>query len=314
MNALTLLHEVAEAYRALTFLEVEALHVTESGDEDSSQRGQQRLRFAFAAPDRFRFERCGKPGFLTVADGEYQHTRFPKPPHIPGTDMYNRNRISDMPEQMRLPNSFRPEFPFSGGAEAFLFPRIQERVTEASILREEEGCFVLSVSYEPSPHGPVVVTGPATLFWVRVSDRMVMRVQSDQGHRFPTEDDVSWTRHTTRTIAIRVNQPIADSLFVLTPPADAYVDKSGIGRISSSGGGGFIARSEDNGRGVEQRGSHYWEGETLVDETRWRMRGVTLTFQRRLTFSEDSAELHVGERLDGPKGIVEGNYSVRLKD
>jgi outer membrane lipoprotein-sorting protein len=56
---LTLLREVSVAYRSLKTLVLEAAIITESGDENSSQHSEQRVRFYYAAPDRIRYERCG---------------------------------------------------------------------------------------------------------------------------------------------------------------------------------------------------------------------------------------------------------------
>jgi hypothetical protein len=56
MDALTLLRDVSDAYRALQSLSVEATISTDSGDENSSQQSEQRVRFFYAAPDQIRYE------------------------------------------------------------------------------------------------------------------------------------------------------------------------------------------------------------------------------------------------------------------
>ena len=60
MDPLTLLRDVSDAYRSLKSLAVEAAILTESGDETSNQRSEQRVRFFYSAPDRIRYEPCGK--------------------------------------------------------------------------------------------------------------------------------------------------------------------------------------------------------------------------------------------------------------
>jgi hypothetical protein len=79
MDALALLRDVSDSYRALTTLAVEAAVVTESGDENSNSRNEQRVRFLYAAPNRVRYEPLGGQGVAQVVDGEFQHTVFGGP-------------------------------------------------------------------------------------------------------------------------------------------------------------------------------------------------------------------------------------------
>ncbi len=37
---------------------------------------------------------------------------------------------------------------------------------------------------------------------------------------------------------------------------------------------------------------------------------MTLLFERRLTFSVDGKELHIAERISGPKGEVKGDHHL----
>lgn len=76
MDALTLLRDVSDAYRNLKNLAVEAAILTESGDENSSQRSEHRVRFFYAAQNRIRYEPCGKAGIVQVADGKRLQTNF----------------------------------------------------------------------------------------------------------------------------------------------------------------------------------------------------------------------------------------------
>ena len=70
MDGLELLREVSDAHRKLKSLAIEAALISESGDENSNQRGEHRVRFFYAAPDRVRFESCGKKWYGPVADGD----------------------------------------------------------------------------------------------------------------------------------------------------------------------------------------------------------------------------------------------------
>ena len=82
MDALALLREVSDAYRKLKSLAVEASIVSESGDENNNQRSEQRVRFFYAAPNRIRFEPCGKNGTVQVADGDRLHSLLYHPPEF----------------------------------------------------------------------------------------------------------------------------------------------------------------------------------------------------------------------------------------
>jgi hypothetical protein len=95
---------------------------------------------------------------------------------------------------------------------------------------------------------------------------MVMRQQGDLGHRFPTEDEVRWTRYTISVRNMQVDQPLPDDAFHFTPPPGATAETGGPCRVSFGGGSGFAEQRPD-GRRVEHRGSHTWE-ETLSSSTR----------------------------------------------
>ena len=136
MDPSTLLRDVSDAYRSVKILAIEATILTESGDENASHRGEQRVRFFYAAPDRMRYEPCGKDGIIEVADGKLLHTTSGRR-GFGGGLRYNTIPVSQM---HRLPHLFRPDFPVSNGDAAFLFQGIEERVTAAQILRDEDGC------------------------------------------------------------------------------------------------------------------------------------------------------------------------------
>ena len=303
MDALKVLREVSDAYRRLKTLSVSAIHLIESGDENSSTSSRMRMRFLFASPDKIRFEQLGDHGMLQVADGENVHTLFPRTPMDNGP-MYSSMPASGMPFPL---HSFHSDFPLNGNA-AFLFSGIAERVESAEVLRQEEGCFVVSVRYAPTTHASFIEHGSPVVFWVRTDNRMVMRQQGRIGHRPPTGDDIYWSSHTISVERLTIDEDLPDNAFSFTPPERAT--SAGCG--GSGGGSGFIENSGDDAKRVEHRSSHSWEGDTLVEQSRWKMRGLQLEFERRLSFSADGTELMVGERISGPRGTLKGEFHLPL--
>jgi outer membrane lipoprotein-sorting protein len=304
MDASVLLNRVSETYRNLRSLTAEATIIGESGDEYSSQRNERRIRFSYAAPDRFRFEPLGDSGVLRVCDGIQIHQLFRREP-MPGP------RYNSVPaHQGQLPHDFRPGLPFGGGNEPFLFAHINAAVKEAETLPDQDGLRVVSVSYEPGLH-PAITTSPVR-FWIDPGSFCLMRLQTNTGHRFPTRDEITWTRHTLIMRELRIDVPIPDSTFDFTPPPDAVTLPNGRGIMGGGGGGGFIRGASSGHGGVEHHGSHEWEGETLVERSRWKVRGVMLTFERRMAFAEGNSSVEIVERATGPKGRTETRSSLEL--
>ena len=54
----------------------------------------------------------------------------------------------------------------SAGDAAFLFSGIDERVESAEVIREEQGCVVVSVRNAPTTHASFVEHGSLVFFWV----------------------------------------------------------------------------------------------------------------------------------------------------
>ena len=182
---------------------------------------------------------------------------------------------------------------------------------DARVLREEDSCYVVAASYEP-PSDAGFTTSRDILFWVDRRTFMVMKQQGDQGHRFPTEDEVRWTRVTTSVRNIRLNEGIPEDTFQFTPPADTT--EVAPGYCGVSGSGGFIGQLGPDGRHtLEHRDSHEWQGDTLVEHSTWKIREMTLVFERRLTFADGEKEVRIAERIKGPQGKTEGSFRIPLE-
>jgi len=306
MDGLTLLREVSEAYRNLQSLSLEASLIQESGDENADQRNERRVRFSYVPPDPMRYEPFGKRGIPQVAGGKNLHTVRFVPPQFGGTQFH-----SVPADRQPLPHRFHSKWPVSG--EAFLFEGIDDQAASAEILRQERGCYVVAVGYAqpPLPEGMRTRRSPV-LFRVDERNRMVMRLEGEIGHRHPMEEEVSWSRHTAKVSKIPVNEPIPEETFQFTAPPDAT--RLPTGQHGGSGwGGGFgssFRHDPDNKRRYESRHSHDWQGDALVENAGFKLRGMTLTFERRLSFSDDGAELRVDERITGPKGAAETNCKL----
>ena len=143
---------------------------------------------------------------------------------------------------------------------------------------------------------------------------MVMKQQIELGHRFPADDEVRWNRLTVSVSKMRLNESLSEGVFRFTAPEDANTLPAGPCGIFSMGGStGFIQNGPDERRRIEHRSSHEWEGDTLVEKSKWKMRGIVLTFERRLTFLGDESELNIDERIIGPESEASGSFKIRLR-
>ena len=136
---------------------------------------------------------------------------------------------------------------------------------------------------------------------------MIMRQKGRQGHRFPTEDEIRWSDHMLSVQTIEIDEPIDGETFRVTPP-DGVTEPHARGWAGGGSGGGFV----DPRRGVEFSGSHNWEGETLVEHSTWKIRGLKLGFERRFEFTADGKELSIVERVNGPEDSVEATFTVPI--
>ncbi len=219
MEAIALLKDVAARYRRLRTLDVRATALVESGDHSASQSSRQQISFQFAAPDKFRFESAGRNGFLQVSDGDQVLTRFPGPRYF-----------SVFTAEISRPlHHLRPEFPLAGGDEPFLFPAIASRVREAHILRQEDGCHVVSVAYEHTPLPPHLLPGPPALFWIDPNSLLVMRQYGEYGFLQAAEPEPYWSRHTIIVDTISPDIDIPAETFRFVPPPGAHIESGGSG-------------------------------------------------------------------------------------
>ena len=129
----------------------------------------------------------------------------------------------------------------------------------------------------------------------------------------PAEEEIRWNSHSISVEKIEINPVLPEGTFEFVPPADAVVSTGQDGFISAGGGGGFAKFANSDPRHIEHRGSHEWEGETLVERSKWKLRGTTLTFERRLTFSESGDQLQIVERATSPADTTETSSALRLK-
>ncbi len=144
--------------------------------------------------------------------------------------------------------------------------------------------------------------------------RLVSRIEAEVSMRMPAQDLTRVSRHTVLFENAIVDEPISPEVFTFVPPADA-VDASGPGGSGGigfgGGGGGSFPGSGGDGR-YESRHHQEWEGETFVERCKLRVHGIDLSFERRLTFSEDRRELTVSERITGPQGEVSHDLLLPL--
>lgn len=298
------LSSVARAYAELKTLSVEIVSVTESGDGGNSSRSTQRAKAWFEAPDKVRIEQGGRQGMALATDGVlrhyfYAHQGFPK-------------RYSKGPANPRrhLPGLFRPDLATLGGQPpTFLFSRIAEKVASAEILTEGPESFLVSATYA-EPTNPLRRLSSPVQYSVDSRTRLVSRIEGEVSTRMPVRDVARVSKHTVSFESMIVDEPISPEVFTFVPPADA-LDVSGSGGGIGGGGGGSFPGPGGIGR-FESHHQHEWVGETLVERYKLRVHGIDLSFERRLTFSEDRRELMVSERITGPRGETTRDLTLPL--
>lgn len=308
MEARALLATVAGTYRRLRALSAEAHITSETGDEITGSHHHHRARFLYAAPTRMRYETSLEHGGLLVCDGTELHQRFG------GHRMAPRPRVTTVavPPFAQLPHVFKPQHPMGGDDEPFLYHHIADDLISAEQRADEDGCHVVSARYTAAPLPYVVDRSPVT-FWIDPRTMLVLRQRGEQVMRFPTEDEVQRSRYDVAVLSIRADEEPRADAFVFAPPPEAVALPHGCGMFSTGAGAGFGRRDEKGGGWIEHRGSHEWEGDTLVEHSTWKLRGVSVAFERRMQFADKGAELQVEEIATGPHGRERSRMAVRLK-
>jgi outer membrane lipoprotein-sorting protein len=312
MDVLGLLDVVSEAYRSLQTLEAEAIATDESSDEGRLNHSEQRVRFAYAAPNLVRMEHPKRTGGITVSDGRDLHHYFGL-----GGGRYSKIPV---PQRERLPGMFPPEYAAWGGAQGFfVFERINERVSGAETLPPETlvigdrtmDCERVSVTYEAPPHAGFLVAASPIIFWVDKQTRLIVRKENEVTMKTP-DGDLRTTKHMFTLSRFVADQSIAPETFTLERPKDALDVSPLPGQqrcLVGFGGGGSLSNGEGK-RQISHQGSHNWDGDTLVEQSKWTFRGHEITFQRRFTLSDDEKRVLITERIIGPKEETERSLSI----
>jgi hypothetical protein len=185
-------------------------------------------------------------------------------------------------------------------------------VADAESLREEviedEGeavtCHVLSVKYELKREAGMLMSASPVIFWIDPQTHLLRMVKGDATFRVPARDETHTSRHTVSFRHEVVNQSIPLETFEFSPPVDA---------IAAHGGGtiqGHARFAGDRKNWIESSSSSDWADDAYVERSNLRIRGVGLTFERRIVFSEDQKEIRITERISGTKGNVEHDFVI----
>jgi hypothetical protein len=300
MNARDILESVAAAYGALRTLSLEIVTVTESGDESNSGRSEQRTKAWFEAPHKVRMEQGGRRGMVLVTDGVDSHILFA----AAGFPKYYSRHAARSIEH--VPGVFRSEFGAVGGhPPPFLFFRIAEKVISVEVTAEEPDSFLIAAIYDEPPNPMRRLSSPVQ-FSVDSRTRLIKRVEAEVTMRTPAYDGVRISKHAVSFENAIIDEPIPPDVFTFVPPADAVLHTGpggfAFGRGSGAGGGGRIATSRHRSQ----------DGETMIDTYKLKAHGLDLTFERRLTFSQDGRELTISERIIGPRGETTRDLTMPL--
>ena len=148
-------------------------------------------------------------------------------------------------------------------------------------------------------------------YWIDSKTQMVLAAGTRDLNARPAQDHTTNSKHAISFVNAIIDERIAAEVFTFTPPADAVDASDPRGRcgISIGGSGGGSFRGPGGEGRVEHRHSHEW-GDTLIERYKLRVYGIDLTFERRLTFSEDRRELRVSERIIGTNGEATRDLSL----
>lgn len=290
MDAAEILQNVAAAYARLNTLSVEGVIVIESEDYGSHSRIERPYKAFFAAPGKLRIDEGGQRGDAVVIDGVNVHHYFAR--------LKQYGKLPLQGSQQLQPGSFNPEQPVTNST-IFRFQRIAERVVKAEFLRNEQSSehrpdglyHVISIHYElPPPPGLALSASPVTV-WVHSKTHMVWRLEGEVEYRIPEEEDTRTSRNIIVFTKVAADQPIPSGTFDYNPPEGA-VD---ISRPETGGGPSGTCATNSAVRGSSMR-----------------LDGIALSFERRLTISDDRTQLHIEDRVTTPAGSTVRNFTVPL--
>ena len=307
MDARSILENVAHAYSRLNTLSVEIISETESGDEASSNRGSLRTRAWFEAPHKIRIEQNGQNGILIVTDGADVHSYFA-----------HAKRYSKRPHPAEfLPGSFQPRHAVFEGPPPFLFSRLAETASSVNLVEETPDSVVLSVVYEPNPDLRIWWLSSPVQYRIDSRTNLISRIEAEVSHRIPAHDETRVRKYVISFVNAVVDEPVLAEIFQFVPPSDAIeASQAGRpgGRVSLRSGGGFAGSYGSAGekRTYESHHSHEWDGEVLIERYKLRLHGADVTFERRLTFSEDRRELRISETIASAKGQTDHDFVLPL--
>jgi len=311
MDAHSILAATAKVYRELQSLAVNIASVHESGDEGAVNHSEQRFQAYFSAPNKVRIEHPGRFGSIVVSDGVELHRYLGFP---------NRYWKDEIEGRDMLPGSFQPESPVQG--EAFLFDRISEYAARSECLREEtigdgEGealCHVVQVRYEAQEHPHLMIGFSPVTFWIDARTMLVLRFEGESSHRMPAHEDIRTIKMAISFVQPQIGKPLPPEMFKFIAPAGAeeFPQEAGCGSIGGSVGGSSASYGPDGRKTFETWNNHEWEGDALVERSKLRFQGRELAFERRMTLSEDGKTLRIAERITGPQGDTEREFSVPM--
>jgi hypothetical protein len=233
-----------------------------------------------------------------VTDGVDAHHYFRAP---------KRYSTFPVPPGHPLEGSFRPDYPLAAGT-IFLFNRIGEKISKSEILREEPDAVVVSVTYELAEQDHCPFSSSPLTIWIDTRTNLVSRMEGEMTVRIPMDREPRTTKHLFVYAHAFVNQLIPPQTFEFVPPADGIDDSRAHRR---SGSGSSYGGVEEKKR-FETWHSTAWEDETFLDRLELKIRTLDLTFERRLTF--EGADLQISEKVTGPKGVTEREFSIPVSE
>ncbi len=230
-DAIRLLNKVRETYSSLKSFQLEGTSVAES--QGSGMHGSMDFPFKadFVAPSKFRIETKNPVmAVLIVSDGQTTWL------YVPSTKAYSKIDLEEARKSLSQNQGGEGREKFMAASAAagvgidMFEVGIADRVRQAEILREEgvelEGkdveCYVVRVEYEQSKDETDALPEIKT-YWIDKNRFIVLR-ENWEYHAEVKSDIVGGSmniKHSANLTKVRLNEPVADELFVFTPPAGA---------------------------------------------------------------------------------------------